>query len=728
MSSGCGDVLSLADLQTAKKHQLFEAEVITGKQGGVSTGANIDYATNQVTGQTQKTLPATLRDLGFVVASFDFASGGVLAVGDDNKVVLWPGPSGDGQYYSWHGNYPKTVPAGSTPATSGGVSDTGWKLIDGIALRRDLTSNNGANIVQYVFKGLSTSTKRTIQTKLDERVSLLDFHCDSSQNFVTPGVAVDSRPYIQAAIDYLAAAGGGTLVIPAINGAWYLNSYGTGAIAGHSGILQLKSNVNICLEGQLQLSATFFAAKPYQVFVGFDNAVAASSGPLNNVRIYGGGIIDFGSSVMATGGSGSLRNGVTFGRSFNCSMRNITFQNGDVTWGATIGWNGYGSNTVIEQCNFINLILSANNPDHSTVYVNAPYCGVDDCYFASTNARARIIACTVELHQHNTWYTNSRFTGYTRGCYVVMHSTEIGGAGAYLFNAKVIGNSGDVTGQFVIFSSENISGTQGHVSDVVVANNVVNVPEGFTGPSFANVTTWAGNNSVDVSRVLIVGNSFVTPAATINAAALTCVGTLNGMTLRSNYFDVRNAVFVEPSAAGVATLANFDWDESNVIGPRHNGQRSGINLFEMRFASINNSSIALKMSSEDTSMFSAIYFPATCAISFSKIRVAADFTANMSNTVVFENNQQTGASVYAEYPATVNITSYANQGVVAYFSTGTTFAWVTSARPLTSGGTADYQLPAAWTSKSNGQLIGLGFNEVGASRSGSVRLMLSRKL
>jgi hypothetical protein len=309
-----------------------------------------------------------------------------------------------------------------------------------------------------------------------------------------------------------------------------------------------------------------------------------------------------------------------------------------------------------------------------------------------------------------------------------MHSTEIGGAGAYLFNAKVIGNSGDITGQFVIFSSENISGTQGHVSDVVVANNVVNVPDGFTGPSFANVTTWAGNNSVDVSRVLIVGNSFVTPAATINAAALTCGGTLNGMTFRSNYFDVRNAVFVEPSVAGVATLANFDWDESNVIGPRHNGQRSGINLFEMRFASINNSSIALKMSSEDTSMFSAIYFPATCAISFSKIRVAADFTANMSNTIVFENNQQTGVSVYAEYPATVNITSYANQGVVAYFSTGATFAWVTSARPLTSGGTADYQLPAAWTSKSNGQLIGLGFNEVGASRSGSVRLMLSRKL
>ena len=55
MSSGCGDVLSLEDLQIAKKHQTFEAEVITGKAGGVASGADIDYATNQVTGQVQKT-------------------------------------------------------------------------------------------------------------------------------------------------------------------------------------------------------------------------------------------------------------------------------------------------------------------------------------------------------------------------------------------------------------------------------------------------------------------------------------------------------------------------------------------------------------------------------------------------------------------------------------------------------------------------------------------------
>ena len=117
----CGDVLSLEDLQTAKKHQIFEAEVITGKAGGVAGGANIDTATNPVTGQTQQTLPSLLADLGFDVQSWTSSTGGVLA--SANQVFLndTPGSLGLGDYYAWGGTFPKTVPAGTDPAlpTSG---------------------------------------------------------------------------------------------------------------------------------------------------------------------------------------------------------------------------------------------------------------------------------------------------------------------------------------------------------------------------------------------------------------------------------------------------------------------------------------------------------------------------------------------------------------------------------------------------------------------------------
>lgn len=136
MSSGCGDVLSLEDLKTAKKHQLFEAEVITGKAGGIATGGDIDYATNQVTGQTQKTLPAVLRDAGFRPAAFTFQTGGTLTVNDADVAVLWPvAAGGDGNYYVWKGSLPKTIPASSSPTSTGGVSESAWSPLGDITVR-----------------------------------------------------------------------------------------------------------------------------------------------------------------------------------------------------------------------------------------------------------------------------------------------------------------------------------------------------------------------------------------------------------------------------------------------------------------------------------------------------------------------------------------------------------------------------------------------------------------
>lgn len=172
MSSGCGDVLSLADLQTAKKHQIFEAEVITGKSGGVAGGADIDYATNQVTGQTQKTLPAVLRDAGFRPASFTFATGGTLSVSDADLSVLWPGPSGDGNYYAWKGALPKTIPASSSPATTGGVSPTAWVPVTDSKLRTDLITTGSPDLVddsrvkaQQPFTGALIESQHTINSR-----------------------------------------------------------------------------------------------------------------------------------------------------------------------------------------------------------------------------------------------------------------------------------------------------------------------------------------------------------------------------------------------------------------------------------------------------------------------------------------------------------------------------------------------------------------------------------
>lgn len=158
MSSGCGDVLSLADLQTAKKHQIFEAEVITGKQGGVATGADIDYATNQVTGQTQKTLPAVLRDSGFSPVPWDFSTGGTLTANDRDKVVYDPVSK---TWYSYSGVLPVVVPAGFNP-----VGNADWTPQTDPNLQTELASPSGASVIGY---GAST-VKDALDSVVNKRV------------------------------------------------------------------------------------------------------------------------------------------------------------------------------------------------------------------------------------------------------------------------------------------------------------------------------------------------------------------------------------------------------------------------------------------------------------------------------------------------------------------------------------------------------------------------------
>lgn len=188
MSSGCGDVLSLEDLKTAKKHQVFEAEVITGLAGGVAGGASIDYATNPVTLQVQKTLPAIMRDAGFEPASFDFTTGGTLTTSDRNKVVFDPVSM---TWYSWAGALPKVIPAATNP-----LADSNWIPQTDPDLRTELASSTGYTLIP----------------SMDDHIAELQWRSQGDirgWGAVCDGVTNDS-PAIALAI----AATSGNIVIP----------------------------------------------------------------------------------------------------------------------------------------------------------------------------------------------------------------------------------------------------------------------------------------------------------------------------------------------------------------------------------------------------------------------------------------------------------------------------------------------------------------------------------
>lgn len=192
MSSGCGDVLSLNDLQVAKKHQIFEAEVITGKQGGVAGGADIDYATNPVTGQTQKTLPAVLRGAGFSPASFNFTTGGTLGVNDADKAVLWPiEDGGDGNYYVWRGSLPKVIPAASTPLTTGGISDSAWVAFGDITFRAEADKKFKYSVKLSDFTTLQQLADAAVDSVLIDRD--YNFSNNETVNFGGKTLTIDCK-------------------------------------------------------------------------------------------------------------------------------------------------------------------------------------------------------------------------------------------------------------------------------------------------------------------------------------------------------------------------------------------------------------------------------------------------------------------------------------------------------------------------------------------------------
>lgn len=270
MSSGCGDVLTLEDLKTAKKHQVFEAEVITGKSGGVANGADIDYATNQVTGQVQKTLPAVLRDAGFKPASFTFATGGTLGVNDANVAVLYPT---EGQYYIWHGALPKVIPASSSPATTGGISSTGWVPWGDMFLRGNLAAVDGRKLIG---KCATIAALRTTEPTYDKQwIDVEKYWTDS---------LAPQGTYWYDASDTTSADNGGTIIVTAGGKRWKfkgkptVETYGAYGDGAHDDADSIRS----CISSE---DVIVFSTKTYLLLSSFQPVRSKQIFEGNNAKL-----------------------------------------------------------------------------------------------------------------------------------------------------------------------------------------------------------------------------------------------------------------------------------------------------------------------------------------------------------------------------------------------------------------------------------------------------------
>lgn len=89
----------------------------------------------------QYTAEEAIRNYGYITMD-SFEDGATLTL--PNQVLRY---EATGEYYRWDGEFPKTVAASSTPATTGGVGIGAWLSVGDASLRSELAKDNGYEMI-----------------------------------------------------------------------------------------------------------------------------------------------------------------------------------------------------------------------------------------------------------------------------------------------------------------------------------------------------------------------------------------------------------------------------------------------------------------------------------------------------------------------------------------------------------------------------------------------------
>ena len=167
---------------------------------------------NQRDGDIVKTLAGAVRAVG-IQRIGDFTTG--CTVTERNQGVLH---QVDGTVYVWLGALPKTVPAASSPATTGGIGPAGWLDVGDASLRGEIASDGGDGLIGR-FKSVN-QMKASTKPSVGGRYSVLGYSSqldggagdwlavDSATNPANGVTVVQSTVKPSVCFSFIAAIGG----------------------------------------------------------------------------------------------------------------------------------------------------------------------------------------------------------------------------------------------------------------------------------------------------------------------------------------------------------------------------------------------------------------------------------------------------------------------------------------------------------------------------------------
>lgn len=181
---------------------------------------NLDHLTNDMANETwpdrlgrprktwygiEKNANQAILNYGYITKD-SFEDGSTLSTA--NECLRW---KSNGEYYRWDGNFPKVVPPGSTPDSTGGVQKGAWVGVGDASLRADLKKEEGAGLVGY-------------QPGMDYPYGSVGAYLNASYAML-PTVNIANYSSLKEAI--AAIPSGGTVYVPAAryeSGKWNVNA------------------------------------------------------------------------------------------------------------------------------------------------------------------------------------------------------------------------------------------------------------------------------------------------------------------------------------------------------------------------------------------------------------------------------------------------------------------------------------------------------------------------